>query len=124
MPCTELAFMQPFMKDRTERQMLAMASAWPLYMQVRICICRRTVSSGKHTEDASRPEAAPSPRLCTVAVLQRPHIASHMVMRCSGGALHEGASDMLTGGQMCGTALPVQILRALRSAGEAAPGCG
>ena len=56
----------------TERQMQDMASAWPRYMQVRICICRRTVSSGKHTDDASRPEAAPSPKLCTVSVLQHP----------------------------------------------------
>ena len=51
------------------RQMHAMASTCPWYMQVRICICLLTVSSGKHTEAASRPEAAPSPRLCTVNVL-------------------------------------------------------
>ena len=56
--------------------MQAIASAWPRYMQARICICRRTVSSGKHTEDASRPEAAPSPRLCTAVVLQHPQISS------------------------------------------------
>ena len=57
---------------RTDRQMQAIASAWPWYMQVRICICLLTVSSGKHTEAASRPEAAPSPKLWTVNVLHAP----------------------------------------------------
>ena len=65
----------------TERQMQDMASAWPRYMQVRICICRRTVSSGKHTDDASRPEAAPSPKLCTVSVLQHPDDISAIDLR-------------------------------------------
>ena len=65
----------------TERQMQVMASAWPRYMQVRICICRRTVSSGKHTDDASRPEAAPSPKLCTVLVLQHPDNISAIGLR-------------------------------------------
>lgn len=59
--------------------MQPMASAWPRYMQARICICRRTVSRGKQTEDASRPEAAPSPRLCTAVVLQHTHKAAQGV---------------------------------------------
>lgn len=75
-PASSLEFVwhhAPFTNEyhfrRTARQMQAIASAWPWYMQVRICICLLTVSSGKHTEAASRPEAAPSPKLWTVSVL-------------------------------------------------------
>ena len=35
-------------------------------MHARICICRRTVSSGKHTDEANSPDAAPMPRVPAV----------------------------------------------------------
>lgn len=53
--------------------MVEMAWIWPVYVQARICICRRTVSSGKHTEDASSPDAAPRPKVPTELGLLAAH---------------------------------------------------